>query len=147
MTTAQRTRLAVVAEERLVHIVKVTYSLEELSAMCGETLDALRRRIHNGTLTARHTGRRYVVSGPAVLAAGLWKANTLVDHHDVIDPDVKYSLHELGTFLDLSYWAARRLIQAGRIVADSGPRVWIRGAAIIAYLDGCDDPMQHPESA
>ena len=147
MTTAADTRLAVVAEERLVRITKVTYSLDELTKVTGLLPDALRRRIHNGKLRARHTGRRYVVTGPAAVAAGLWKASTLVDHHDVIDPAVKYTLHELGRVLDLSYWAARRLVQASRIVADSGPRVWIRGSAIVDYLDGYDDPMQHPESA
>jgi hypothetical protein len=149
MTTAEASRLAVVVQERRVRIVKVAYSLEELSSVTGESKDALRRRIHNGSLAARHTGRRYVVSGPAVLAAGLWNARTLVDYRDVIDPDVEYSLGELGTFLDLSYYAARRLVQAGRIKPADGPtmRVKIRGAELLAYLGGCDDPMQHPESA
>ena len=91
----------------------------------------------------------YLVTGPAVHAAGLWKASTLVDYRDVIDPDVRYTLKELGTFLDLSYHAAWRLIRASRIAADNGStvRVHVRGAEILAYLGGSDDPMQHPESA
>jgi len=149
MTAVADTRIAVVTEERRVRIVKVAYSLEELSKVTGESLDALRRRIHNGTLKARHTGRRYVVTGPAALAAGLWNARTLVDYHDVIDPDVRYTLKETGAFLALSYYAARRLVQAQRIVAVDGPtiRVEVRGAELLKYLDGSDDPMQHPESA
>lgn len=149
MTTAEATRLAVVAEERLVHIVKVTYSLDELSAVTGLEPDALRRRIHNGTLRARHTGRRYIVSGPAAVDAGLWRAGTLVDYQKVIDPDVRYTLKELATFLDLSYYAARRLVQANRIKAVDGPtvRVTVRGAELLAYLSGGDEPMRHPESA
>lgn len=149
MTTAEATRVAVITEERRVSIVKVAYSLADVSLVTGESLDALRRRIHNRTLAARHTGRRYVVSGPAVLAAGLWNAQTLIDYRNVIDTEVAYSLNELGTFLDLSYYAARRLVQAGRIKAVDGPTVLvkIRGAEIFSYLSGCDDPMQHPESA
>lgn len=143
------TRRAVVAEERLVHIVKVTYSLEELCRVTGLLPDALRRRIHNGTLRARHTGRRYVVTGPAAVEAGLWKAGTLVDYQTVIDPDVRYTLKEVGAFLDLSYYAARRLIQASRIKPVDNPtvRVTVRGAELLAYLGGSDEPMRHPESA
>lgn len=149
MTTAAGTRLAVVAEERLVSIKKVTYSLDELATVTGETLDALRRRIHNGTLRARHTGRRYIVTGPAVVDAGLWKASTLVDPHDVIDSVVKYTLRELGIFLGLSYHAAWRLVRAKRITPVDGPTVSVQflGAEILQYLDGGDEPMQHPESA
>lgn len=149
MTTAERTRLAVVAEERLVRIVKVAYSLEELTALTGDHPDVLRRRIHNGTLSARHTGRRYLVTGPAAVAAGLWNAHKLVDYRDVIDADVEYTLKEIGAFLALSYHAARRLVQAKRIKAVDGPtvRVKVRGAELLAYLGGSDEPMQHPESA
>lgn len=149
MTTAEASRLAVVTHERRVRIVQVAYSLEELSAVTGESRDALSRRIHNSTLAARHTGRRYLVAGPAALAAGLCNARTLVDYRDVIDPDVRYTLTELGTFLGLSYYAARRLVQAKRVQAINGltVRVEVLGAEIIAYLSGSDDPMQHPESA
>lgn len=149
MTTVEATRLAVVAEERLVRIVKVTYSLDELTAVTELLPDALRRRIHNGTLRARHTGRRYVVTGPAAVEAGLWQADTLVDYRKVIDPDVRYTLKELSAFLDLSYYAARRLVQANRIQAADCPtvRVTVRGAELLAYLGGGDEPMRHPESA
>lgn len=149
MTTADRTRLAVVAEERRVRIVQVAYSIEELSAITGDHPDVFRRRIHNGTLPARHTGRRYLVTGPAATAAGLWKAGTLVDYREVLDPDVEYTLKEAATFLSLSYYAAYRLVQAKRITPVDGPtvRVKIRGAELLAYLDGSDEPMQHPESA
>lgn len=149
MTTVEGTRLAVVAEERVVRITKVTYSLDELTAVTGDHIDVLRRRIHNNTLRARHTGRRYVVTGPAAVEAGLWKAGTLVDYRNVIDPDVRYTLRELGTFLDLSYYSARRLVHASRIKADTSTtvRVMVRGAELLAYLGGADEPMRHPESA
>lgn len=149
MTTAERTRLAVIAEERLVRIVKVTYSIEELSAVTGDHPDVFRRRIHRGTLRARNTGRRYLITGPAAVAAGLWDAATLVDYRTVIDTDVEYTLHEVATLLDLSYYTVRRLLRAKRFqsVAEPMVRVKVRGAELLAYLGGADDPMQHPESA
>lgn len=149
MTTIERTRPAVVAEERRVRIVQVAYSLDELSTVTGDHPDVFRRRIHNGTLSARHTGRRYLVTGPAAVAAGLWNATTLTDYREVLDPDVEYTLKEAATFLSLSYYAARRLVQAKRIKPVDGPTVlvMIRGAELLAYLGGSDEPMQHPESA
>jgi hypothetical protein len=149
MTTTEHTRLAVVAEERLVRIVPVVYSIDELTKLTGESAGALWRRIHRGTLAARHTGRRYLVTGPAAVDAGLWNASTLVDYRQVIDVAVKYTLQELATLLGLSYWTARRLVSANRITAVNGRtvRVEIRGQSIVDYLDGRDEPMQHPESA
>ncbi|MDX3661249.1 hypothetical protein PV646_28425 [Streptomyces sp. ID05-26A] len=149
MTTAERTRLAVVREERLVRIVQVAFSLEQLETVTGESANALRRRIHNAALRARTTGHRYLVTGPAAVAAGLRNAHTLIDYQQVIDAKVDYTLRELADFLSLSYFAARRLIEADRINPVGGPtaRVHVRGAEILRYLDGNDEPMQHPESA
>lgn len=149
MTTIEHTRVAVVAEERLVRIVQVAYSVEELATVTGLHPDALRRRIQSGRLRARHTGRRYIVTSPAAKAAGLWNAHTLADYRDVIDQDVEYTVREVCTFLALSVYAARRLVRANRLKIVAGASVYmkIRGADLLEYLDGCDAPMQHPESA
>lgn len=136
-------------EERQACIVQVAYSIEQLSKVTGDHPDIFRRRIHNTTLPARNTGHRYLVTKPAVVAAGLRNVDTLVDYREVIDQDVEYTLKELAAFLGLSVHAARRLVRGGRIKTVDRPSVLvkIRGAEILAYLAGCDDPMQHPESA
>lgn len=149
MNTTEITRIAVVKHERVVTIVKVAYSLDELSTVAGETPDTLRRRIHSGVLFARHTGRRYVVSGPAAVAAKLKNADSLLDYHDIIDPDIEYRLAECATFLGLSYCAVRRLIAANRLDVVDKPinRVGVLGSTILRFLDGHDEPMQYPETA
>lgn len=149
MTDTMHTRVAVIAEQRKVQITQIAYPLDQLSTITGVSLDALRRLIHNNTLPARHTGRRYLVTGPAAVGAGLRGVWDLLDYRDIIDKDVAYTLNEVGVFLGLSYYAARRLVLSRGLAAAGvpGARVHVRGAAILDYLGGCDEPMQHPESA
>lgn len=146
----ERTRLATIAEQRQVTITKVAYSLRDLTKVTGLSYPALQRRVQNSTLRALQAGKQYVTTKAAVVAAGLRGAATLLDHHEIIDPVVAYSVHEVADFLGVPYRAALRLVNIGRIAARRNPvggRATVLGAALLDYLDGADEPMRHPESA
>jgi hypothetical protein len=66
----------------------------------------------------------------------------------VIDPDKAYYLGDLAALLGVKYGIAQRLGQ-NRIKPDRrmGTRPLFYGRTILAWLDGADEPLRHPESA
>ena len=75
-------------------------------------------------------------------------ASVIADHRKVIIAEVAYSVRDVAKFLGISYYAVQRLIAGGKIrTRNTGRHYIIPGAAIIDYLDGRDEPMQHKDSA
>lgn len=70
------------------------------------------------------------------------------DHREVVIDKVSYTVSDVSQFLGVSYWVAQRLVREGKIRSrNTGNRYIVPGGAILDYLEGQDEPLQHPESA
>lgn len=72
----------------------------------------------------------------------------IADHREVVLARVAYTTADTAVFLGIDVQAVRRLIASGKLRArHTGKAYIVPGAAIIDFLNGHDEPMQHRESA
>lgn len=150
----------VVQPHREVRLDRVARTVQEAASVLNLSEYAVRRLIANKELPARSTNRgrgqgRYIVADAALLhyldaPATAVAELDLHDHHQVVDPLVKYSVSDVCTLLGISRATALLLLDGQKIRSHQRER-WhprkIPGAALIEYLDGADEPMHHQHSA